>query len=474
MSERPSAGHPRTPWYRQLYVWVLAGMALGALTGLVEPAFGRSLEFLGDAFVGLLTMVLGPIILCMVVGGIASVASLRQVGAVALRSIVYFEVVTTAALVLGLLAVNLVRPGAGMGADAGALALDPDVEQHIETGRAVEWTDHLTQIVPDNVVGSFAEGAVLQILLFAVLFGIALAVIGEPARPVARGIEQLSRVLFTVVRFVTYAAPVGVFGAMAYTTGTFGAATIGSLLALVATFYVTSIVFVVVVLGSVLLLVGLHPLRTFRYFRSEILLALGASSSEVAVPGIVRKLENAGVSKGTAGITVSAGYSFNLDGTCLYLTLSSVFIAQALGIDLSIGDQIVMLLVMLLSSKGTAGVTGGGFVMLTTTVSSLPFLPVSGVMLVFGIDRFMSECRAVVNALGNAVAGLVVSRWQGETTAADVTAIMSGRRPGLLPELTGPGRPDATAGDGGTADDPAGGPVPGPRGDAVSRAGDRA
>jgi aerobic C4-dicarboxylate transport protein len=434
----PAAAQARTPWYRQLYVWVLVAMVLGAVTGLLAPEVGASLEVLGDTFVSLLTMVLGPIIFCMVVGGIAAVADLRQVGRVALRSIVYFEIVTTIALVLGLLVVNLVRPGAGMGVDAGSLTVSEEVAERAEAGQALAWTDYFTQLVPENIVGSFAEGAILQILFFAVLFGVALAVVGEPARPIARGIERLSQVLFTVVRFVTYAAPIGVFGAMAATTGQFGAATIGALLALIATFYGTSLVFVLVVLGGVLLTVGLSPVRTYRYFKGEILLALGASSSEVAIPGIVRKLENLGVSKGTAGISVSAGYSFNLDGTCIYLTLSTMFIAQALGIDLSIGEQVLLLLVMLLSSKGTAGVTGGGFVMLTTTVSSFSLIPVSGVMLVFGIDRFMSECRAVVNALGNAVAGLVISRWQGEIRPADVRAIMSGREPGLVTERAEP------------------------------------
>lgn len=430
----PDPAVPAPRWYRRLYVWILAAMVLGAVTGLVAPEVGKSLEVLGDTFVSLLTMLLGPIVFCMVVGGIATVANLRQVGGVALRSIVYFEIVTTIALVLGLVVVDVVRPGAGMGVDPGSLTVSEEVAERTAAGQSLDWTHYFTQLVPDNIVGSFAEGAVLQILFFSVLFGVALAVIGEPARPIARGVERLSLVLFTMVRLVTYAAPVGVFGAMAYTTGNFGAATIGALLALIGTFYATSLVFVVVVLGSVLLLVGLHPLRTFRYFRSEILLALGSSSSEVAIPGIVRKLENVGVSKSTAGISVSAGYSFNLDGTCLYLTLSSMFIAQALGIELTFGEQLVLLLVMLLSSKGTAGVTGGGFVMLTTTVSSLSLIPVQGVMLVFGIDRFMSECRAVVNAVGNAVAGLVISRWQGETNPAQITAIMSGARAGMLAE----------------------------------------
>ncbi|MBL1111004.1 cation:dicarboxylase symporter family transporter [Streptomyces sp. 110] len=276
----------RRRWYRQLYVWVLAGMVLGAATGLLAPEFGRSMEVLGDTFVSLLTMLLGPIIFCMVVGGIAAVANLCQVGKVALRSIVYFEVVTTIALILGLAVVNLVRPGDGMGVDAHSLKVSAEVAQHTDAGQTLKWTDYFTQLVPDNIVGSFAEGAVLQILFFAVLFGIALAVIGEPARPIARGIEGLSRVLFTIVRLVTYAAPVGVFGAMAYTTGSLGTATVGALLKLIGTFYATSVVFMVVVFGSVLLLVGLSPLRTLRYFRSEILLSAVPRRSSTPSPRV--------------------------------------------------------------------------------------------------------------------------------------------------------------------------------------------
>jgi aerobic C4-dicarboxylate transport protein len=441
----------RGRWYRQLYVWVLIGMVLGAATGLIAPKFGKSLEILGDSFVSLLTMLLGPIIFCMVVGGIGAVANLRQVGKVALRSVLYFEVVTTIALLLGLVVVNLVRPGAGLNIAAGSLAISDDVAEKTAAGESLQWTHYFTQLIPENIVKSFADGALLQVLFFSVLMGVAIAVLGERARPVARGIQTLNEILFTVVRFVTYAAPVGVFGAMAFTTASFGASLLGALVTLVLTFYGTAIVFVVVVLGAVLLLVGFAPMRTFRYFKDEVLLALGASSSEVAIPGIVRKLENVGVSKGTAGISVSAGYSFNLDGTCIYLTLATMFIAQALGIHLSFGQQVVMLLVMLLSSKGTAGVTGGGFVMLAATISSLGLIPVAGVMLVFGVDRFMSECRAVVNVLGNAVAGLVVSRWQGEIQPAQVGAIMSGSKPGVLAEpperaievgAVGIGRPD--------------------------------
>ncbi|MGW0195717.1 cation:dicarboxylate symporter family transporter [Nonomuraea sp. NPDC003201] len=433
-----SAQRVRRPWYRQLYTWVFAGMAAGVIVGLVAPGFATSLEVLGDTFVGLLTMLLGPIVFCMVVSGIAAVDRLRHVGAIALRSIAYFEIVTTLALLLGLLAVNLVRPGAGLAVDPAQLQLTDEVSARVDAASEMSWSDYVLQIFPKNIVASFAEGAILQILFFAVLFGVALAVLGDRARPVARAVDRIGEVLFTIVRLVTYAAPVGVFGAMAYTVGHFGVATIGALLKLVGTFYGTSIVFVVVVLGGILLLVRLNPLHTFRYFKDEILLALGASSSEAAIPGIVAKLTRLGVDKGTAGITVSAGYSFNLDGTCIYLTLTSMFIAQALGIDLDLGRQLLLLAVMLLSSKGTAGVTGGGFVMLSTTVSATSVIPVSGVMLVFGIDRFMSECRAVVNSLGNAVAGLVIARWQGEISSSAANAIMSGRSTPPVPLTSEP------------------------------------
>jgi aerobic C4-dicarboxylate transport protein len=425
-------------WYQRLYVWVLMGMIAGIAVGLLAPGFGASLEPVGDGFIALITMLLGPIIFCMVTAGIAAVGDLRRLGAVALRSLIYFEVVTFIAMVLGLVAVNLVRPGADLRVDSASLEVSESASERISAATGLHWSDYFIQLIPSNIVESFATGSVLQILVFSVLFGVALTAVGEPGRAVARGIEKLSTVLFTVVRFVTYLAPIGVFGAMAYTVGANGTAVIGGLVKLIATFYATSAVFVVVVLGGVLLLVRLNPLATLRYFREEILLALGSSSSEVALPGIVRKLENVGVEKGTAGVSVSAGYSFNLDGTSIYLSLTTVFIAQALGIDLDPGQQLLLLAVMLLSSKGTGGVTGGGFVMLSATVSATGLVPVAGTMLVLGIDRFMSECRAVVNSFGNAVAGLVIARWQGEITPGSANAIMSGRSAGVLsPTATG-------------------------------------
>ncbi|WP_079704237.1 cation:dicarboxylate symporter family transporter [Plantibacter cousiniae (nom. nud.)] len=410
-----------------MYVWVVVGMVVGIIVGFLAPDFGASLEPVGEAFVALITMLLGPIIFCMVVAGVAAVSNLRKLGAVALRSLIYFEIVTTIAMVFGLVAVNVVRPGADLRVDPASLEVTAAAAERIDAAKGMRWSDYFTQLIPSNIVESFATGSILQILVFSVLFGIALTVVGEPAKGVARGVERLGTVLFTIVRFVTYLAPIGVFGAMAYTVGAHGAAVIGGLLKLIGTFYVTSALFLIIVLGGILLLARLNPLSTLRYFREEVLLALGASSSEVALPGIIRKLERVGVEKGTAGVTVSAGYSFNLDGTSIYLSLTTVFIAQALGIDLGLGQQLLLLVIMLLSSKGTGGVTGGGFVMLNATVASTGLVPIAGTMLVLGIDRFMSECRAVVNSLGNAVAGLVIARWQGEITSAEANAIMGGR-----------------------------------------------
>ncbi|KQZ23231.1 MULTISPECIES: cation:dicarboxylate symporter family transporter [unclassified Microbacterium] len=417
----------RSRWFQHLYVWVVAGMLAGIVVGFLAPEFGASLEPIGEAFIALITMLLGPIIFCMVVAGIAAVSDLRKLGAVAMRSLIYFEVVTTIAMIFGLVAVNVVRPGADLRVDPASLEVSADAAERIDAAQGMRWSDYFTPLIPSNIVESFATGSILQILVFSVLFGIALTVVGEPARVVARGVERLSTVLFTIVRFVTYLAPIGVFGAMAYTVGAHGAAVITGLLKLIGTFYATSALFIVIVLGGALLLTRLNPLHTLRYFREEVLLALGASSSEVALPGIIRKLERVGVDKGTAGVSVSAGYSFNLDGTSIYLSLTTVFIAQALGIDLDLGQQLLLLAIMLLSSKGTGGVTGGGFVMLNATVASTGLIPVAGTMLVLGIDRFMSECRAVVNSLGNAVAGLVIARWQGEISASAANAIMSGR-----------------------------------------------
>lgn len=428
---RESLSPKRSRWFQRLYVWVVAGMVAGVVVGFLAPEFGASLEPVGDAFIALITMLLGPIIFCMVVSGIAAVSNLRKLGAVAMRSLIYFEIVTTIAMIFGLVAVNVVRPGADLRVDPASLEVTAAAAERIDAAKGLQWSDYFTQLIPSNIVESFATGSILQILVFSVLFGIALTVVGEPAKVVARGVDRLSMVLFTIVRFVTYLAPIGVFGAMAYTVGAHGAAVITGLLKLIGTFYVTSALFIVIVLGGVLLLARLNPLYTLRYFREEVLLALGASSSEVALPGIIRKLERVGVDKGTAGVTVSAGYSFNLDGTSIYLSLTTVFIAQALGIDLDLGQQLVLLVIMLLSSKGTGGVTGGGFVMLNATVASTGLVPIAGTMLVLGIDRFMSECRAVVNSLGNAVAGLVIARWQGEITPAGANAIMSGRDLGV-------------------------------------------
>ncbi|TDC77604.1 cation:dicarboxylate symporter family transporter [Streptomyces hainanensis] len=424
-AEEPRTG--RTPWYRRLFAWVWLGMAAGALVGWASPDAGRALEPLGDGFVGLMTMALAPIVFCMVVSGITSVGSFRRTGRIAGKALLYFELTTTTALLFGLLAVNLLRPGDRMHADADALRLSDEVASRIEPAQDLAWHERLLHAVPTNVVDSFARGEVLQVLVFAVLFGVALTALGERGRGVAEGVERLGEALFGVVRIVMYAAPLGAFGAMAYTVGAFGTATLHALGWLIGVFYVTSAVFVVVVLGGVVaLVVGLNPWHVLRHFREETLTALGASSSDVAVPGVIRRLRTLGVPRAEAGVTVGAGYSFNLDGTCVYLTLSAMFLAQALGLDLSFGEQVGLVVVMLLTSKGTAGVTGGGFVMLASSLSSSGVIPVAAVMIVFGVDRFMSECRAVVNVLGNAVAGLVVSRWEGTLDRERAAAVLRG------------------------------------------------
>lgn len=422
------------PWYRHLYVWVLAGMLAGALVGLVAPDFGASLQVMGDVFIALLTMVIGPLMFVMIVSGIGAVGDLRGIGAVALRSIAYFQVTTVLALLFAVTAVTLVRPGDGLTIDVGQLDVSDEVSEASAEASTASWSDYVVEMFPENIVASFAEGELLHILIFAVLCGIGLATLGERGRSVARAVDRLGEVLFAIVRLVLYAAPFGVFGAMAYTVGHFGVDAIVSLLKLIGTFYGTSIAFVVVVLGGALLLVRLNPIHVVRYFKDEILLALGASSSEVALPGIVRKLTAVGVRRGTAGMSVSAGYSFNLDGQSIYIVLAGVFISQAVGIELGVGQLLLLLLLVMVMANGTGGVTGGGFVLLTVTLAAFPVIPVAGVMIVFGIDRFMSECRAVVNSFGNAVAGLVIARWQGEVTAAEVNAIMAGRVPAVAAE----------------------------------------
>ncbi|OPC79168.1 C4-dicarboxylate transporter DctA [Embleya scabrispora] len=425
----PTPPPARRPWYTLLYVWVLLGILAGVGVGAAWPGTGESLRPLGDTFVNAIRMVITPIIFVTVVTGIAGVDSLRGAGRIGWKSLVYFEALTTIALLLGLVVMNVLRPGDGVHADVGSVKVSATAQEYIDKGEAQSWWHFLTDLVPSSVVGAFAEGDVLRVLFFAVLFGVAIKLVGPAATGVAVGVEKTGHVLFAVLRVVMYAAPVGAFGAMAFTVGRYGLDTLTSLGKLVAIFYGTSLFFVVVVLGAVLAAIRLNILRLLRYMKDELLIVLGTSSSESVLPRVITKMENLGVPRRVAGLTVPGGYSFNLDGTCIYLTLAALYVAQATDTPLSLGQQLSLIAVLLLTSKGAAGVTGSGFVVLAATLSTVGHVPVAGIMLVFGIDRFMSECRALTNVCGNSVASLVVASWEGVLDRERARMVLAGATP---------------------------------------------
>ncbi len=376
----------RRPLYKQIYFWVLIGIVLGILVGYFFPSTGQSLEPLGNTFINLIKMVIPPVIFCTVVAGIAGMGSLRSAGRIGVKALVYFEVLTTVALVLGLIVINVVRPGEGVNADPSGIEVNSTVSGYISKGESSHWYDFIFHIVPDSAVGAFANGDVLQVLFFSVLFALALHALGDRGKPIIQGIEWLSQAFFQVIRIVMYAAPIGAFGAMAFAIGKYGIGTLTSLFSLIMTFYATSIFFVLIVLGLVAALAGVNILKLLRYIKEELLIVLGTSSSESVLPQLMRKLEHLGCPRSVVGLTVPSGYSFNLDGTCIYLTLAAVYVAQAQNIDLSIGQQLGIVGVLLLTSKGAAGVTGSGFIVLAATLSSIGTIPVEGIMLIFGID----------------------------------------------------------------------------------------
>jgi aerobic C4-dicarboxylate transport protein len=403
----------RKPWYFSLYGQVLIALVLGILTGYLWPEFGASLKPLGDAFIKLVKMIIAPVIFCTVVTGIAGMESMERVGKVGLKAMGYFLVFSTLALIVGMVVGNLVQPGAGMTIDPATL--DPAAIAEYQ-GKAKDQSivAFLLNIIPTTAASAFTSGEVLQVLFVSIIFGSALAIVGEKAKPVATGVKYLSDVMFKVVHLIMHAAPLGVFGAMAFTIGQYGLEALGNLAGLIATFYLTSLIFVGVILGLVCRLCGFSILKLTRYIRHELLLVLGTSSSEAALPNLMRKLEDAGASKSVVGLVVPTGYSFNLDGTNIYMTMAALFIAQATNTELSLADQALLLIVAMISSKGAAGVTGAGFVTLAATLSVIPSVPVVGMALILGIDRFMSECRALTNFIGNAVAALVVAKWENE------------------------------------------------------------
>ncbi|MDX2153307.1 MAG: dicarboxylate/amino acid:cation symporter [Bryobacteraceae bacterium] len=396
-----------------LYVQVLIAIVAGVVLGALRPSAGAAMKPLGDGFIKLIKMLIAPIIYCTVVHGIAGSRDLKKVGRTGLLALIYFEVVSTLALVVGLVVVNTVRPGAGMNVDPAALDQSA-VAAYAGPGRMKSTVEFLLDVIPSTFVGAFAHGEILQVLLIAVLSGFALQSAGERGALVAKFIEQASDVLFRIVGIVMRAAPVGAFGAMAFTIGSYGVQSLLSLGRLMGTFYLTCLIFIFVVLGVIARAHGFGIWSFLRYIREELLIVLGTSSSEAALPRMISKMERLGVGEQTAGLVIPTGYSFNLDGTSIYLTMAAVFIAQATNTPMTLGQQLTLLAVLLLTSKGAAGVTGSGFVVLAATLAAVGHVPVGGLALILGIDRFMSEARALTNVIGNGVATVVVARWTGD------------------------------------------------------------
>jgi aerobic C4-dicarboxylate transport protein len=419
---------PRSrPWYARLYVLVLAAIVAGVLVGHFAPDVGVAMKPLGDGFVKLVKMVIAPVVFLTVVTGIAGLKNLGQAGGVALRALGYFLVVSTFALFIGLAVANLVQPGAGLRVDPASLDAK-GVADYAGKAHALTVSGFVLDAIPETMVGAFTGGNILQVLFVAIPFGIALSLIGKAGEPALKVLQSLSDVIFRLTGIFMAAAPVGAFGAMAFTVGKYGLAVIAKLASLVAAFYGTSALFIFLVLGAIAALHGFSILKLIRYLRAELLLVLGTSSSEAALPSLMAKLESAGAPKSVVGLVTPLGYSFNLDGTNIYMTLASLFIAQALNIHLGFGEQLLLVGVAMLSSKGAAGVTGAGFITLAATLQVTGSVPVAGLALILGVDRFMSQCRALTNFTGNAVATLVVARWEGVLDRARLQAELAGPR----------------------------------------------
>jgi aerobic C4-dicarboxylate transport protein len=419
----------KTPFYKILYVQVLFAIVVGVVLGHFQPEFAVKMKPLGDGFVALIRMIIAPIIFCTVVSGIAGMDDMKKVGRVGGKALLYFEVMSTVALVVGLLVAHLLHPGDGFNVDPKTLDAKAVATYATQAG-SQNTVDFLMHIIPATVVDAFAKGEILQVLLVALLFGSALSHLGPRGKPLLGIIDQFSAVFFRMVTLITRVAPIGAFGAMAFTIGKYGLGSLLPLLKLIGTFYVTSALFVVVVLGIVARLVGFNILRFLVYIKEELLIVLGTSSSEAALPQLMAKMENIGCSKSVVGLVVPTGYSFNLDGTNIYMTLAVLFIAQALNVDLTVGQEATILAVAMLTSKGASGVTGSGFITLAATLSVVPSLPVTGMVLILGIDKFMSECRALTNIVGNGVACVVVSAWERELDRGRLAVALGSDTPG--------------------------------------------
>ena len=407
-----TGGHHSGKWYQHLYVQVLAAITAGILLGHFYPQVGEQMKPLGDAFIKCIKMIIAPIIFFTVVHGIASMRDMKKVGRVGLKALIYFEVLTTAALIIGLIVINLWKPGAGMNIDLSTVDTK-SIAAFTAKAKDQGTVQFLMDIIPSTVVGAFANGEILQVLFFAILFAFGLQALGQHGEGVLRLIDVVSHVFFRIVGVIMKVAPIGAFGAMAFTIGKYGVATLVSLASFMLAFYVTCLLFVFVVLGSVAALSGFSIFKFIRYIKEELLIVLGTSSSESVLPRMIAKMENLGCEKSVVGLVIPTGYSFNLDGTCIYLTMAAIFLAQATGTELTIWQELGIIGVLLLTSKGAAGVTGSGFIVLAATLASVGTIPVASIALILGIDRFMSEARALTNLIGNGVATIVVAKWEG-------------------------------------------------------------
>jgi aerobic C4-dicarboxylate transport protein len=425
MHPDPAATPAQAPHKRStLYVQVLIGIIIGGVIGYLQPQLGVKLRPFGDAFVSLVKMLIAPIIFCTVVVGLAGMGDLRKIGRVGAKALIYFEVVTTLALIVGLVVANVFTPGAGFHAEVDKLDTSA-VAKYGGAAKQMDWVEFLLHIIPKTFVSAFSEGEILQVLFLAILFGLALGRIGEHGRPILNLMHEVARVFFGIVSIVTRFAPIAAGGAMAYTIGEFGLKSLAQLGLLMACVYLTCFVFIGLVLGGVARLAGFRLLRVLKYVKEELLLVLGTSSSESALPGLMEKMEKAGCARPVVGIIVPSGYSFNLDGTCIYLTMAALFLAQATDTSLTLMQQLGLLGILLLTSKGAAGVTGSGFIVLGATLQMTGTVPWQSMVLILGVDRFMSEARAITNFIGNTVATLVIARWEGAFDPSKAEAILA-------------------------------------------------
>jgi aerobic C4-dicarboxylate transport protein len=413
ITEPPCEPAMKKPFYKILYVQVLFAIVCGVLLGVFYPKLATDMKPLGDGFIKLIKMIIAPVIFCTVVAGIAGMQDMKKIGRVGGKALLYFEVVSTFALAIGLIVANVIRPGAGFNADPAHLDTKA-IAEFTTKAKSQSTTDFLMNIIPNTFVDAFAKGDILQVLLIAILFGFALSMLGERGRPITKFIDDLSHVIFGVVGIIMKVAPIGAFGAMAFTIGKFGLASLLPLMKLMGSFYLTCGLFVCVVLGLIARWTGFSIFRFISYIKEELLIVLGTSSSESALPALMRKLEKLGCSKSVVGLVVPTGYSFNLDGTNIYMTMAALFVAQATNTELTIWQELTILGVAMLTSKGASGITGAGFITLAATMAVVPTIPVAGMALILGIDRFMSECRALTNFIGNGVATIVVSKWEHE------------------------------------------------------------